>query len=163
VSFGSVNDARYFFNSGSKINFTSDRTGGTDLPQNSAWTFLLDTAGTIKFGASAAPGVHVYTLTDTYQTFYNINSTSSYASNFYRIEAKCDVASNTNATARIFTFKITWRDAYVDQFPNTPPPDRINGTLSIEIGETKPSGVMIPTGTFTVTSPSYSLSTITKT
>ena len=164
VTFGTVNEARYFFNSGSKINFTSDRTGGTDLPQNSAWTYLLDSAGTVKFGASTSTNtIHAYSLTDVYQTFYTINATSPYSSNFYKIEAKCDVTSNAAATARIFTFKITWRDAYVDSYPAVFPPDRVNGTLSIEIGETKPSGVLIPNGTFTVVSPTYSITTISKT
>jgi hypothetical protein len=164
VTFASVNTARYFFNSGSKIRFTSSRTGGTVSPQNNAWTNLLSTTiGTVNFGANAPSAVNFYTLTTSYQQIYQLASSTPYSANYYAIEALCNCtdATNANGTASTVTFRITWRDDYTD--PGAPAPgDSVDGTLNISIEELRASGLMQPSGTFTVAGPTgYSISPIT--
>jgi hypothetical protein len=81
------------------------------------------------------------------------------------LEARCNVANNSSGTATTVELRIVLTDGYVDpgnsigDNPNTI--DRVTGTLTITVEELKASGSLIPTGTFTITSPSYSLSTIT--
>jgi len=165
VTFANANDARYFFNSGGKIRFTSSRTGGVTSPQNTAWTDLLSTTvGTINFGAQTPETVNFYTLTTSYQQWYTVSSSTPYSANFYRIEALCNCTdpTNVNGTASVVTFRITWGDSYLDVDP-TPPGDLVNGTLSLTVEEFKATGSLIPSGSFSITSPSYSISAITAT
>jgi hypothetical protein len=165
MTFATANDARYFFNSGGKIRFTSSRTGGTTSSQNTQWTNLLNTtAGTINFGAQTPVTVNFYTLTTAYQQWYTVSASSPYAANFYRIEALCNCTdpTNVNGTASVVTFRITWGDSYVDVDPS-PPGDLVDGTLSLTVEEFKASGSLIPSGSFAITSPSYSISAITAT
>ena len=176
VTFATANDARYFFNSGGKIRFTSSRTGGVTSAQNTAWTNLLSTTvGTIIFGAQTPATVNFYTLTTSYQQWYTVSSSTPYSANFYRIEALCNCTdpTNVNGTASVVTFRITWGDSYID--PDTltpgypapatihPPGDLVNGTLSLTVEEFKAAGSLIPSGSFSITSPSYSISAITAT
>ena len=165
VTFATSNNARYFFNSGGKIRFTSSRTGGVISAQNTQWTNLLSTtAGTINFGAQTPATVNFYTLTTSYQQWYTVSASSPYAANFYRIEALCNCTdpTNTNGTASVVTFRITWGDSYLDVDPS-PPGDLVDGTLSLTVEEFKAAGSLTPSGSFSITSPSYSISAITAT
>jgi hypothetical protein len=157
--------ARHFFNSGGKIRFTSSRTGGVTSAQNTQWTNLLSTtAGTINFGAQTPAAVNFYTLTTSYQQWYTVSASSPYAANFYRIEALCNCTdpTNVNGTASVVTFRITWGDSYLDVDPS-PPGDLVDGTLSLTVQEFKAAGSLEPSGSFSITSPSYSISAITAT
>ena len=49
--FGTVDQARYYFNSGGQIRFSGSNTGAT-TPAGTAWATLLSNMGTISFGAS---------------------------------------------------------------------------------------------------------------
>lgn len=180
VTFGSANEARYFFNSGGEIRFSSSRTGGTATPQNSAWTSLLNTVGTQSFKAgssvgSGLTGLTFYSLTSTPTIFYERAATSSYIDNSFRIKAKCDIADNSVGGATILTFDIFWNDTYIDPDTLVPPVDPpgsqpnfgntdvVDGTLSISINELRATGSMVPESpvrTFDITPPSYSLSSI---
>jgi hypothetical protein len=165
VTFATANEARYFFNSGGKIRFTSSRTGGVTSAQNTQWTNLLSTgAGTINFGAQTPAIVNFYTLTTSYQQWSTVSASSPYAANFYRIEALCNCTdpTNVNGTASVVTFRITWGDSYLDVDP-TPPGDLVDGTLSLTVEEFKAAGSLEPSGSFSITSPSYSISAITAT
>jgi hypothetical protein len=165
VTFSDANDARYFFNSGGKIRFTSSRTGGVTSAQNTAWTNLLSTTvGTVIFGAQTPATANFYTLTTSYQQWYTVSSSTPYSANFYGIEALCNCTdpTNVNGTASVVTFRITWGDSYLDVDP-TPPGDLVDGTLSLTVEEFKASGSLIPSGSFAITSPSYSISAITAT
>lgn len=164
VTFGNANEARYFFNSGGKIRFSTAHTGGTSTPQINAWTNLLTTVGTQAFEASGTNSVTFYTLTNAYQTFYTLGSSSSYSANNFQLEAKSNVSNNSSGGATVLTFRITWNDQYVDPDGGGiqhPPGDTVDGTLSLTVEEFKATGPMVPTGTFTIASPAYSLSNIT--
>lgn len=164
-TFANSNEARYFFNSGGKIRITTSLTGGSNTSQVNAWRNFLTSVGTRSFGADTDT-VSYYTLTNSYQIFYQSSLSTPYSANNYRLEARTDVANNSTGTATQLQIRITLIDNYVDpatspHSPSTVPPiDVVNGTLSIDVAELKAFGTMIPSGTFTVTSPTFSLSAI---
>ena len=163
VNFGTADKARYFFNSGGKLRFTSNRTAGTSSQQNGAWSNLLNTTvGTVTFSATIPSVINFYSLTTSYQTVYALSASTPYSANYYEIAALANStgANNSTGTASTVTFRITWRDNYVDSGPELPPGDYVDGQLSINVEEVKATGALLPSGTFTVLSPTYSISPI---
>ena len=160
LTFGSADNARFFFNSGGKIRLTSTRTGGSSTAQNNAWSNILASAGVVEFGADSET-LDFYTLTNSYQTRFQSFLSTPYSANNYKIESLCNVANNSTGTATSITFRIVWSDTYVDAFPGIPPEDIVDGTLSLSIEEIKASGLLQPAGSFSITSPSYTVSNIT--
>jgi hypothetical protein len=165
VTFADANQARYFFNSGGKIRVDTSLVGAVSTAQVNAWVDFLNSTGVQSFGADTDPAVNYYTMTDSYQTYYQQFLSSSYAANSYKLEAKTDVANNSAGTATQLQIRVTLVDSYVDpdvSLPiSHPPGDVVNGTLTIAVSELKASGKLQPSGTFSITSPSYSLSSIT--
>jgi len=158
IPFANSNDARYFFNSGGKVRITPTLTGGNGTAQVNAWTNFLTSVGTQSFGAANVL-TNYYTLTNSYQTYYQNSLSTPYSANNINLSARTDVADNSAGIATILYLKVTLNDAYVD--PGSPAPgDLVNGTLSLSIDELKATGTLIPTGTFVITSPTYSLSSI---
>ena len=164
LTFADSNEARYFFNSGGKIRFTTSLTGGTVTPQYTAWVNILNSIGTRSFGADTDPLITYYTLTNTFQTYYANFASSPYSNNSYILEARTDVANNNTGTATQLFLRVTLADSYVDPDVATgnvePPGDSVNGTLTIAVSELKAAGSLQPSGSFTITSPTYSLSAI---
>jgi len=105
--------------------------------------------------------VSYYTLTNTFQTYFQINASSPYSTNSITLDARTNVANNSTGTATQLFLRITLTDSYVDPFPATAPGDSVDGTFTIAVSELKASGSLVPAGTFSITSPSYSLSSIT--
>lgn len=167
VTFSDADRARYFFNSGGKIRFSSSRTGGSSTAQNNSWTTLLNTVvNTVSFGANTPDLVNFYTLTNSYQQFYQVGASGIYTPNYFRLEALCNCsgANNATGTASTVTFRISWNDGYVDPYAApVPPDDNIDGTLTLNVEEFKATGALVPSGTFSITSPTYSLSVISAT
>lgn len=165
--------ARFFFNTGGKVRFTSTRSGGTSSSQNSSWTSLLNSTGTKSFEASVPGVASFYSLTDSWQVVYQGSASSSYALNQYKIEAKSNVVDNSLGGATVIDFRVTWVEGYVDPdtlnpgypTPGTsfPPGDLVNGTLSLVIEESKVTGDLAPSGSFEMQSPTYSPASITAT
>jgi len=156
-TFNDANDARFFFNSGGKIQITPSLRGYTDTAQTRNWNSLLDQTGTQEFGANTDPSVNFYSLTDNYLTFYIASGSASYTSNTIKMEAKTNVADNSQGTANIVYIRITLTDNYIDLgLPE--PGDEIDGTTRIEFAEFKASGELQPTGLFSITSPFYAVS-----
>jgi hypothetical protein len=164
VTFASATAARYFFNSGGKVRITPSITGGSATSQVNAWITFLSSVGTREFGAATDPLVNYYTLTNSFQTYYQGSLTTPYSANNFKLEAKTNVVDNSAGTATILNLKVTLTDNYIDSGaafdPNPPPGDSVDGTLSFVVSEVKASGMLQPSGTFSVTSPSYSLSSI---
>lgn len=159
ATFASANAARYFFNSGGKIRITPTFSGSISTAQVNAWTNFINSVGTRSFGANTDPYVNYYTLTNSYQIYYQGSLSTPYSANNYRMEAKVDVANNSAGTASVLYLKVTLNDSYVD--PGLPAPgDLVSGTLTFAVSELKALGVMQPSGTFAITSPTYSLSSI---
>jgi len=161
ATFSSADSARFFFNSGGKLRFTSTRAGGTASAQNNAWTNVLGAAGTQQFSGNPTDIENFYSLTDSYKTIYIKSLSTPYSANFYRIEAKSNVSNNSTGLATVLDFRITWRDDYVDPFPASPPPDLVDGTLTVVVEEFKATGSLVPSGSFTIVSPTYNITSIT--
>lgn len=159
ITFASSSQARYFFNSGGKIRLTPTLTGGSGTAQYNAWVGFLTSVGTRSFGADTDPFVNYYTLTNSYQTYHQGSLTTPYSANFYRLEAKTNVADNSSGTATVLYLKVTLNDTYTDPGPPAPT-DSVDGTLTIAVDELKAAGSLQPSGSFTITSPTYSLSSI---
>ena len=165
VTFADADQGRYFFNSGGKIRFVTSLVGAVSTAQVNAWVNFLNSVGTQSFGADTDPSVNYYTLTNSYQTYYQNFLSSSYSANSYKLEARTNVANNSSGTATQLELRVTLLDSYVDpdvvHGASFPPADVVNGTLTIAVSELKASGQLQPSGTFSITSPSYSLSSIT--
>lgn len=159
ITFSNANEGRYFFNSGGKIRITPTLVG-SGTAQTNAWVSFLSSVGTKSFGASTDPLVNYYTLTNSYRTYFQGSLSTPYSANNYKLEAKTNVADNSLGTATVLYLKVTLSDAYVDPGPPAPT-DTVTGALTLAVAELKASGVMEPTGSFTITSPVYSLSSIT--
>lgn len=158
-TFANANDARYFFNSGGKLRVNASISGGSATSQVNAWKNFLSSVGTVSFGANTNPNVNFYNLTDSYQLYYQNNLSTPYSANNLRLEARCNVTDNSAGTATQVFLRITLLDSYVDPHID-PPGDVVDGTLTIAVQELKASGILEPSGTFTITSPTYSLSSI---
>jgi len=163
-TFSTADQGRYFFNSGGKIRFNSSLVGTIPSPQINAWVNFLASIGTQAFGADTGI-VNYYTLTNSFQIYYQSSVSSPYSANNYRLEARTNVSDNSTGTATQLFLRVTLSDGYVDpgQHPSNPVPDytdSVNGTVTIAASELKASGLLQPSGTFAITSPSYSLSVI---
>jgi hypothetical protein len=165
VTFSNATDARYFFNSGGTIRIAPVLVGGSATAQVNAWRNFLTTVGTRSFGADTDSLVNYYTLTNSYQTYFQSSLSTPYSANNVRFEARSNVSNNSAGTATVLTLRLTLSDNYVDPGPEPSPPpgDLVDGTLSMAVSELKASGTLVPSGSFTITSPSYSLSSITLT
>jgi hypothetical protein len=174
VTFGSADQARYFFNSGGKIRVTSARSGGAGSAQNNAWSNLLSSAGTISFGAIESfrgsstvlsPNINFYNLTNSFQTLFTESLSAPYTGNTYSIQVRSDVANNVNGGATQLTFLISFVDTYVYTGSGTSSaPDLVDGTLTVTVEELRAQGVLqngtLSPGVFTITRPSYSITSI---
>jgi hypothetical protein len=163
VTFASVNQARWFFNSGSKLRIYSTRLLGSTTAQNTEWTRMLNSVGTVEFGGITSP-VGFYSLTNVDQILKSVSASSPYSGNNFSIRVRSNVADNSNGGATQIIFSFTWTDGYTDppggnpgQFP---PEDGVDGNLEFTIEEQRASGLLEPTGfgAFVISSPAYSSS-----
>ena len=121
---------RAYFNGGGGIGVSSSRSGGSSTTQNTNWTNTLSAMGTITMfhdtasGSSGTnAGVGFYELTTSYKTIWTKFGSGSYASNFFKMEAK--VNSTTNPT--VITVRNTWSDPHAEGSGSLGP-DGIAGT-----------------------------------
>jgi hypothetical protein len=171
----SSNQARWFFNSGGQVRVTASRSGGADRQQNTAWSSLLSSAGTISFGGnnpetgtSPATGTNWYRCTNSFQEYYRATSSTPYGSNNYQLQARCvDVAANSTGIAASGEIRAVFTDGYTDpgdyplDTPNTV--DGVDGTITVSVDLVFATGIRYPlgTGNFTVTLPTVAISSIT--
>jgi hypothetical protein len=161
VTFGTADQGRYFFNSGGKIRLNTVISGGTGNSQHNAWVNFLNSVGIRSFGANTDPSINYYTLTNSFQTYYQNSLSTPYSANNYRLEARTNVANNSTGTATILTLRVTLTDAYVPTGAAPAPSDQVDGTMTISVEELKAAGTLFPSGSFSIVSPAYSLSVIT--
>jgi hypothetical protein len=168
VTFSTADQGRYFFNSGGKIRFNTRISNGPATAQFNAWFNFLNSIGIISFGADTDPLVNYYTLTNSFQTCYQRSLSTPYSANNYKLEARTNVANNSTGTATTLTLRVTLTDGYLDPGNSTRVPydvpdtvDRVDGTITISVEELKAVGTVFPSGTFAITGPAYSLSSIT--
>jgi hypothetical protein len=110
LNFGSSNAARYFFNSGSNIQFSAS-LDNTSTPLNSDWNGLLSAMGVITMNynstlatgsGSSAGSIGFNQLTSTPQTIFT-KQASSYSGDQYQILASVD------GTRSVLTFSIRFQ------------------------------------------------------
>ena len=166
VYWSSSDNARYFFNAGGELRFSSSRTGGTSTyaSQNSAWTNLLAGCGTIGFGGNkpiadvgAANAGNFYRLTNSFQVWYTATATNPYSSNTFRISARTPgVANNSAGSASSIEFYLEWVDGHASISGS---PDGVDGTLSLSISTLEPTGILQPAaaGLFDVETPAVAI------
>jgi plastocyanin len=150
LTFVNANAARYFFNSGGRVRFTSSFTPASSTPQNNSWQSTLSTAGTTIF-AGNAPAVNFYTLTSTDQKFFSVSASGTYAANKWELFARCDIGNNSLGGATSITFTSVWTDGYVDPdvlagMPATlnPYDGVVRGTLQLAITHLRAVGALFP-------------------
>jgi hypothetical protein len=172
-TWGSEALLRAYFNGGGGIGFSSSRSGGSSTTQNTNWTDTLSAMGdlfmiynTATGSSGTNAGVGLYELGTGYTTIWTKFGSGSYASNFFKMEAK--VNSTTNPT--VVTLKATWSDPHAEGAGALGPDgvastgdeaygnDFIDGTMTLN------SRIKAPAASgsgFTFTSPTVSMGNIT--
>jgi len=149
IDFGSADRARAFFNTGGSLKFTPARAEGPTTTQNTNWTDMLNSIGTVIFkwnGASASSGtstgIGFYGITTTPQQVFVKTGSGHYNMNDYSIEMSCDVADNTNGGARYLYVTAYFRDGHTNFYT-----DSVSGTLTHNVNIRRATGgnVSVPT------------------
>jgi hypothetical protein len=159
-----ADDARYFFNTGGNIEFTSTFSPSVPGLKGISWSTLLQNMGTFRFNFD-----RVFTTGSAFtgpDGFYELTtipviiaqketSSSAYIPNEYYITAR--VNSTLANERRILTFVINWDDRSVAP-PSTPDPgfgidEDVEGTLTSRVQVVRSiNNVVIPVPNATTTS-----------
>jgi len=184
VEWPTSEQARHFFNTGSSIQFTSSRTGGSSTAQNTSWTTLLSTAGTRIFGGntpgtgtSPSNGQNWFRARNSGDTWSSVTASSPYALNEWNITVETTdspaVSNNSTGSSRKLRFTVYWNDNHFPLGGNSAQgspvqpggygPDTVDGTMSLTVQTVQASGVLEPTGSgnFEVTTPTILVGNIT--
>jgi len=146
--------ARYFFNSGGEIRFSSSRSGGTVAggagtisAQNNEWTnFLTNTVQTKAFGGNkpvtgtgSLTGTNFYRLANTYTNpWYSATAGGAYGLSTFKIWARAvDIANNSSGGATTLEFLVEWIDDHISVGGG---PDGVDGTLTLSVSELRAAG-----------------------
>lgn len=163
---------RAYFNGGGRIGFSASRSGGSSTTQNTNWTDTLSAMGDAQLlydqgaGSSGTNGnIGFYELTTSYTTIWTKFGSGSYASNFFKMEAKAN--SVTNPT--VVTLKATFSDPHAEG-SGALGPDGVAGTGDEAYGNDYVDGTITLNGRthtpdasgsgFSFTAPSVSVGTI---
>jgi hypothetical protein len=164
VIWPTANDARYFFNSGGNIEFSSSFSPSVPGLKGISWSTLLQNMGTFRFdwdrvfttGTADQVGTQGFYKLTTIPTFIAQKSTSSsaYIPNEYYITAR--VNSTLANERRILTFVINWDDSSGAP-PSFPDPgfgidEDVEGTLTSQVQVVRSiNNVVIPVPNATTT------------
>lgn len=148
ITFTSTDTVRYFFNSGGLLTTYGAIVTGTTTKATDWNTFLTNTVGTITLGSNFCSrsgtggdnltqntSIGFHNLTTTYQTLFNIGSTSAtadYGLSSCLIEAKVG-GTLYGASSNVVYFKWTLTDTAADTFNDT-----VAGTTAVYAGYTPP-------------------------
>lgn len=164
ITWPNADAARYFFNTGSQIEFSSDRSGGVGGLKDSTWTAMLSSMGTIAMnytqttctGTGVTSSLGFYDLTTSDNLIFEKDApTGAYTPNKYYIYAR---VNDTGSNRRILILTIHWGDDSPQ--PNSfPDPgfgidENVTGTLTSRVQVYRASGtnVSVPTPSATTTS-----------
>lgn len=158
VTWPTADDARYFFNTGGQIRFSSDLSGGLGGPKNVSWQTLLNTMGTISlnYTATTATGSSGgYTVAPSSLGFNDLSTsdntifecdtlnTSTYYPNKYYIYGRV----NSTSDRRILYLRITWADDSVAPVSRPDPgwgiDENVDGTLTSTVQVYRASGTNV--------------------
>ncbi len=135
ITFSSVEATRYFFNSGGKIEFSGNRTGGTSSTKNTTWSSMLGQGangmGVIQFGHNSTTcsgtgqpaAIGYYNLLETTTTdqllFTKGPPEGPYSTAYYYIYGRSPVPNQ-------IVFTIQWQDGQEENSQD----ENVDGTLS---------------------------------
>ena len=158
ISFATADQARYFFNSGGKIRFTSSFASSLGTNQSTTWgtTLTALSASPPTFGGNS-PAVNFYSLTSSDQTWYSQGVSGTYSSNRWTLTARCNVGNNSSGTATSVTFTALWQDNYVDPGPPAPG-DLVQGSMTLSVSHIRAVGALYPdliANSFSAPTPTY--------
>lgn len=156
LSFGSNANARYYFNSGSNIQFSASLTNipvdGSQAKGND-WATLLSNMGTITMSYNStsntgsgtpASSVGFYQLTTSPQTlFTKATSSPTYTPNQY------DIYGQVDGTGSIVTFTISFQDLSGQPNPPWGTDENVEGTLTSTVQGYYASGSNVTVGGYT--------------
>lgn len=149
ITWSTADEARYFFNTGGQIEFTSSRSGGSAGLKNITWTTMLSNMGTIKLnynnvtttgtGTVFSNGFYEVGISDEL-IFEKDAPAGAYAPNKYYIYARV----NSLSDRRILYLTIHWGDDSLAP-PSYPDPgfgldENVDGTLTSEVQVLRASG-----------------------
>ena len=149
INFSSANDARYFFNTGSRIEFSASLTATSSSAKDQSWVSNLNGIGVVYFNydtttatvGGSGTSIGWYDLTTSNQLVYEKAVSSGYIPNSYRIYARAP--SDTQ-----LVFDIQFRD---DATYNPSPNDGffvdedVTGTLTSDVRVYRATGsVSVP-------------------
>ena len=153
VTWTTADEARYFFNTGGQIEFSSARSGGSAGTKNVTWTTILSNMGTIKFNYTgvSCTGTGDYLGTN---GFYEVGTSpelifekdapaGAYAPNKYYIYARV----NSTSDRRILYLTIHWGDdsgkplSFPD--PGFGIDEDVDGTLTSDVQVYRASGANV--------------------
>lgn len=155
VDFGSADAARYFFNTGSQIEFAADRSGGSAGTKNTSWTTLLSNMGRIamNYNGTTTTGTGVtqtigwYNLTTSDQVIFekDVAYGAAYYPNKFYIYAKVNSTSNR----QIGYFTMYFADDSLAP-ASTPDPgfgidENVDGTLTTTVTVYRATGTNVST------------------
>ena len=160
--FGTVDQARYYFNSGGQIRFSGSNTGAT-TPAGTAWATLLSAMGTISFGASTTTytgsggtitnNIGYYGLTTSPQQIFIHNGAAPYGGIYYAISIQTNAIGTANGSnGSTITCTATFNDTAAPHGP-------VDGTTTSTINSYKASNAgalnnpAVAAPTFTTTTP----------
>ena len=121
--------ANIYYNTGGAFRMTPSRTGGATTAQNTAWTNLLSSVGTLSFGYADYVST-VNFVGPGWRTWYTTSASAPYALNSFIVEVQA-------VNAWTIDFKITFVDLYSDPSPgdDPAPDDVVDGTLSLNLSQ----------------------------
>jgi hypothetical protein len=149
ITWTTADDARYFFNTGSQMEFSADRSGGSAGLKNATWTTMFSDMGTIAMnytrttctGTGTTSTLGFYDLTTTNNLIFEKDApTGAYAPNKYYIYARV----NSITDRRILYIDINFGDD--STAPNSfPDPgfgidENVDGTLTSTVQAYRASG-----------------------
>lgn len=138
ITFGSYDNARYYFNSGGDFRLNFSRTGGSVSDINDTWTAFMNDIGVVKFNWDKAESLEnfrnnidigFYELTPVLQTVYEATPVDMgggyYGTESFNIKARMN--------ADVLQFEINWITGDAEN-------DIIDGTMASDLDEFKSSG-----------------------
>ena len=127
VDLGTWNNARYFFNSGGKLQLNgSYAPAGSPTPEENQWILMLGNMSPLVFAynsttpniGTGGTSVGFYGLTTSYQTIYikTYGTGTYYSANYIQVSAKLNAAAGTNG---LIDFRIALVDEDIAPTPKT--------------------------------------------
>ena len=149
VTFASADAARYYFNSGGKIQFTPQLVPDISSAQNSDWQAMLTAIGIVSFGHSStsaynsstglsvgSPGSGFNQLSTTPLQIYTKGGNAALGAVYYNNDYTITATKN----GAVLTFNVYFNDDDTTRVPKNPLYDKVTGTLTNTVTILRPSG-----------------------